>query len=198
MLLGLGVLAAVDVAYAEVPGSAYVALALGVVALGLLVGTWVGRARGLIVAGVLLAFALVPALLLDAATDDDWSQLRRWSSTQTLHETPLGTAEIQPAYDLGSGRLDLDLRRVDFTGKSVLTSISLGAGDLVVLVPDDVDVIVTASVEIGELRLLDEVSGGVDLDRTVTDLGADGAGGGELELMIDVSVGGVEVLREAT
>jgi len=198
VILALGVLAAVDVGGAEVPGSAYVALSLGIVALGLLAGGWVGRSRGLIVAGVFLSAALVPATVLDAATDDNWSELGRWSNSETLRETPTTVGAIQPAYDIGSGRLVLDLRDVDFTGADVRTSITMGAGEVLVLVPAEVDVVAAGSVDLGDLVLLDVQSSGVDANRQVTDAGLETAAGsadGELDLTIDVNVGRAEVRR---
>lgn len=196
-LLALGALAAVDLWTADVPGGAYVALALGMVALGLLVGAWFGRARGLIVLGLVLTVALVPAVVVDAATDDDWSELRRWGRAETVRFSPTTAAQIEPAYGMNSGQLVLDLRDVDFTGDDVTTSVDAGAGEVVVLLPADVDVTAEAAVDLGELDLLGFISGGFDLGRSITDLGSDGAGGGRLALSIDANVGRVEVAREA-
>ena len=44
-MLGLGVLGVVDLAGATFAGSAYLALPLAVVGLGLVAGAWYGRAR---------------------------------------------------------------------------------------------------------------------------------------------------------
>lgn len=196
-LLALGALAAVDLSTVDVPGGAYVALALGVVALGLLVGAWFGRSRGLIALGIVLSAALVPAVVLDTVTDGDWSELRSWGRADSARFSPTSAAEIEPAYELGSGQLVLDLRGVDFTGDDVTTSVDAGAGEVVVLLPPEVDVTADAAVNLGELDLLGFTSGGIDLGRSITDLGADGAGGGQLALTIDANVGRVEVSREA-
>lgn len=196
-LVALGALAAVDLSTVDVPGGAYVALALGVVAVGLLVGAWFGRSRGLIALGIVLSAALVPAVVLDTVTDGDWSELRSWGRADSAGFSPTSAAEIQPAYELGSGQLTLDLRGVDFTGDDVTTSVDAGAGEVVVLLPPDVDVTADAAVNLGELDLLGFTSGGFDLGRSITDLGADGSGGGQLTITIDANVGRVEVSREA-
>lgn len=196
-LVALGALAAVDLSTVDVPGGAYVALALGVVAVGLLVGAWFGRSRGLIALGIVLSAALVPAVVLDTVTDGDWSELRSWGRADRAGFSPTSAAEIQPAYELGSGQLTLDLRGVDFTGDDVTTSVDAGAGEVVVLLPPEVDVTADAAVNLGELDLLGFTSGGFDLGRSITDLGADGSGGGQLTITIDANVGRVEVSREA-
>lgn len=195
--VGLGVLAAVDAAWADLPGAAYIFSTLAIVALGLVIGTWYGRSRGLIVLGILLCAALVPATVLDTATDDDWSQLSRWNDGETVRAGPLTPDEVQPTYDIGIGRLVLDLREVDFAGAEVATSLLMGAGEVLVLIPEDVNVTATGTVDLGELELLGARSGGVDADADISDLGGAGTAGGELYLMIDVNVGRAEVRREA-
>lgn len=196
-LLALGALALADLAALEVPGGAYVALALAVVALGLLIGAWFGRSRGLIVLGVVLSAALVPAVVVDTATDGDWSELRRWGRTETAYFTPGSTAEIAPAYEIGSGRFALDLRGLDFSGEAVSTEVDAGAGEVLILVPANVDVAVSAALGVGELVLFDYTSGGIRLSRALTEVGADGVGGGELDLTVAANIGRVEVFREA-
>lgn len=57
-VLSIGVLGLTDLAGAPVPGSAYMALPLAVVGLGLVTGAWYGRARWLIALGAVLAVAL--------------------------------------------------------------------------------------------------------------------------------------------
>lgn len=195
--VGLGVLAAVDAAWADLPGAAYIFVTLAVVALGLVIGTWYGRSRGLIVLGVLLCLALVPAALLDTATDDDWSQVSRWGNAETIRATPGTPAEIQPTYDIGSGRLVLDLREIDFTGADVATSLFMGAGEVLVLLPPDVNLVAAGTVDLGEIELLGLRSAGVDADADIADLGADDTAGGAIDLTIDVNVGRAEVRREA-
>lgn len=196
-LLALGVLAAVDISTAQVPGSAYVALALGVVGLGLLVGAWFGRSRGLIALGLVLGAALVPAVVLDTATDGDWSELRSWGRAETTAFVPTTVAEIDPTYEIGSGTFLLDLRGVDFAAEDVTTNVDAGAGEVVVLVPAEVDVSASAELGIGELDLFGYSSGGIGLARSLRDVGTDGLGGGQLDLTVDANIGRVEVRREA-
>jgi len=57
--LAIGTLVIVDVAGASIAGTAYVAAALGVIGLGLVVGGWIGRARWLIIPGIILTGVLI-------------------------------------------------------------------------------------------------------------------------------------------
>ena len=61
MALGIGLLGMVDVSGVDVPGSAYPALATAVVGVMLLVGSFFGRAGGLILLGLVAATALAGA-----------------------------------------------------------------------------------------------------------------------------------------
>ncbi|GAA5030744.1 PspC domain-containing protein [Actinopolymorpha pittospori] len=171
----------------DIPAAGYVAAALAVVGLGLIVGTWFGRSRALVAIGVVLALALVP---LSAA--------EKWMGTSAnIVHRPTSVGQIEPSYEFSAGRILLDLRKVPFRdGQPVRSSsIDMGTGDVTVLVPPDVDVHASGDVGVGDLRLLGQSSGGMDNSLVVTDLGSDGQGGGRLDLTIDLGVGEVEVNR---
>lgn len=175
-----------DAPMLDIPAAGYVAAALAVVGLGLIVGTWFGRSRALVAIGVILALALVPL----SATEE----LKGRSSNVVQRLTSVG--QIRPTYDFSAGRILLDLRNVPFRdGQSVRSSIDMGTGEVTVLVPPDVDVHTSGDVGVGDLRLLGQSSGGMDNSLNVTDLGSDGRGGGRLDLTIDLGVGEVEVDR---
>jgi phage shock protein PspC (stress-responsive transcriptional regulator)/predicted membrane protein len=163
----------------------YVALLVGVLGLGLLTGAWIGRARGLIVAGILLT----PVLALSPVADFDF----RTGAGERVFR-PDTIAEIRSSYELGMGTLLVDLRGLDFTGTRVELEASVGAGEVRVLLPEDVAVEASGRVGLGELQILDrKVDGaGLELDRTL-----EGAAG---TVVVDVraNVGRVEVSRGAT
>ena len=188
VVIALGVLGAVDSAGGDVAGDAYPALGLAVVGAGLVVGAWLGRSRGLIVVGLVLAIATAGAVGADRA-----GRFGRDRVDLTLR--PASTAEIPASADYAVGNATYDLRGVAFSGADTAASLSIGAGELVVIVPPDVDVAVTASVGVGEVFLFTQQSGGPGIDRTLTDLGGDGPGGGSLDLTLDAGVGRVEVRR---
>jgi phage shock protein PspC (stress-responsive transcriptional regulator) len=188
LLLVLGVTAALDAAGAVEPQARhYLALTVGVIGLGLLVGAWRGRARGLIWLGLPLTIALVAV---------GASEVRLSGGVGDRQYGPLSVAEIQDRYEVGVGNLELDLSDVDFAGESVSTTAAAGVGHVGVTVPREVDVDVVGRAGIGEADLFGEKANGTSPERTVVDEGPDGAGGGHLRLVLDVGVGKVEVDRE--
>jgi phage shock protein PspC (stress-responsive transcriptional regulator) len=188
-VIAVGIIAINDAIWATVIPATYVATALGIVGLGLLVGAWFGRSRGLIALGIVLSLALVPAVLVDRI-DVDAAHVE--VNPTTLAGIPTGTQ------DYGVGEVHYDLSAVEFAETdSVAFAIDQGAGELTVVLPPDVDVIVNAELGVGEISLLDDVTGGFGRDARIVDNGADGAGGGELDLQLDLGVGRIEVLRAA-
>jgi hypothetical protein len=191
MMIALGVLAGVDASGADVAAAAYPALALLVIGLGLLVGTWYGRSRGLIALGVLAALALPPTIAADVVHPTDWQRDR----VQVVDVTDVGA--IRGTYDFRPGRAELDLTGATFANRTVRTRVDMPAGVLTVRVPQNVDVTATVDVGMGESRVLGRHNDGLGITDRVEDLGPDGRGGGTLELHIDQGVGSVEVNREA-
>jgi phage shock protein PspC (stress-responsive transcriptional regulator) len=187
VLLGLGILAAADLAGAHVAAAAYPALVLAIAGLGLLLGTFVGRARGLIALGILAALALPPAAFTDAF-DGSWSGRDRLIR-------PVDTAGIATDYSYGAGRIRLDLSGVDFNGTDISTHVQLGAGDLEITLPKNVDVNVDLELGIGDATVFDSHNSGLGVSRSRGDTGLDGVGGGNLHLKVGQGIGRVEVRR---
>lgn len=130
------------------PAAAFVAAALGVVGVGLIVGTWVGRARALTALGVVLALVLVPT-----SAADQWP-----GGTVDARLKPASANMVNPIYRYGAGSLELDLTQVPFDGhaRAVSTTIDLGMGEVRVLVPSTVDVEFTGHVGLGQLSAFQE------------------------------------------
>lgn len=189
-LVSVGALAVNDATWAQIPPAMYVAVPLGIVALGLLVGAWYGRSRGLIVLGFLLAIALVPATWLS-----QWDYHNSGTITRTYV-----TADQVPTttQSYGAGEIHYDLSGLTLTdAQTVHLDIEQGAGNLTVTLPPDADVrIGRASVGAGNLNVLDEGQSGLgqEVDGT-TDTGADGPGGGTIVLDVELGMGNLEVTR---
>lgn len=116
----------------------YLAVALGVVALGLLVGTRYGHPGLLIPIGLLLA----PALLVATGV--------RTANIGAFDLTPASVAAVPVRVDQGVGSVRLNLSDVpaaDLAGRSV--RIENGMGQTVVVVPDGLDVDVDARLRWG-------------------------------------------------
>jgi hypothetical protein len=187
VLLALGVLAAVDALGVDVPLPTYPATVVAGAGLGLLIGTWYGRARGLIWLGLLGLLALPPTAFAE--------EFHGGFVHGTREIVPTTAGELLPQYEYRGGEVRLDLSRLDLGGQDAHSTIRLGAGELIVTVPAKADVTVHLRVRAGQYETFNTEDGGVDLARTVRDEGPDGPGGGSLELTINQGVGHIEVRR---
>lgn len=188
VVVALGILAINDATWAAVPVSGYVATALAIVGAGLLIGTWFGRARGLIVLGILLSLALPLSMVADGLNLDSAGSVT--VRPQSVEAVPKGVQEY------GAGSVLYDLSELDLTNTDSITlDVDQGVGELRIIVPPTADVTVNADVGLGEIEAFQSRSGGPGSSRTITDLGDDGAGGGDITLNLDLGVGKVEVTR---
>ncbi|MGN6301105.1 MAG: PspC domain-containing protein [Angustibacter sp.] len=190
-LIALGLLAAFDVAGATPPDGAYPALALTVVGLGLVLGTWFGRARGLVFWGILLSLATLIGSVAGHA---------RGLNDNTVDQTvTVSTVSALPTDDrYGAGQVEYDLTGLDLNGQTATMDAQIGFGEIVVVVPPDVDVVLDARTGVGGLTLFGSDTGGVNQHRQRTDYGADGPGGGTLDLTLYAGFGHLEVRRAAS
>jgi phage shock protein PspC (stress-responsive transcriptional regulator) len=187
----VGLLGLLDARGASVPVAGYVAAALAVVGTGLVVGTWFGRSRGLIALGVALVVLLVPIATVErlgaAASAGD--------AFESVTVVPDDVAEIDGTRtEYAAGDVRYDLTALDFSGERVDLEIRLGAGELVVAIPDDVTLVLDAQVGAGEIDALGERSSGlgVSTDRTFDS----DASAGTLVLDVSMGLGSLEVIRE--
>lgn len=186
-LFAVGVLAIVgNVPGVHVAPGQYFGVALAVVGLGLVVGAWWGRARLLILLGLLIlplgiagAFVNVP---LDGGIGD-------------LAFRPQSLGEVRGEYRLAGGDLRLDLSDLKAGGGPVTVTASVGIGRLYVVVPDDAQVELDARVAGGELRLFGNQQIGTGLGDRVERLNGVGA---RLVLHLEAGIGGVVVEAAGT
>ena len=141
--------------------------------------------RPLVVLGVLVALAGVPALLVD---DDVFS-----GGIGDAEEAPRERSELED-FRHGIGKLTIDLRAsgLDLDGATVVGSLAIG--ELVVYVPDDADVDLDAHVGIGHIQAFGDEENGVDVD---LDRLSGTSGRQELDLELEVGVGNVRVVGPA-
>jgi phage shock protein PspC (stress-responsive transcriptional regulator) len=158
--LALGILGTVDLAGTHVIPAAYPALALAVVAALLVLGSFWGRAGGLILLGLLL---LPVTTVTTVAGHIDGKDVRF---------TPLSTSQI-PAdgYTSDVGKMVVDLTRLEdpqaLDEKVVVSHIDVG--ELTVILPADVTVEAEAQIDgPGGIDLLGHAGGGIDISNSVT------------------------------
>jgi phage shock protein PspC (stress-responsive transcriptional regulator) len=146
----------------DVPAEVVLASCLAVVGLGLAVGAFVGRARGLIVVGALLVVATsiagVSHVGLRGGVGD-----RTWA--------PRTVAGLHDTYRLGIGEATLDLTRLRLApGETVDLRVRQGVGDLEIILPDGVSADVDMDVNAGEIRLpVGEQRNGTSVHRRYVD-----------------------------
>ncbi|MEU8332894.1 PspC domain-containing protein [Micromonospora sp. NPDC048839] len=190
IFLVLGVVALLDLLDVfAISASAYFAAALATIGLGLLVGTWFGRARWLIALGLVTAAALGTGTVAES-----YDRIRGVDGAVTW--APTDYRDLADRYENSFGDAVLDLRGIDFTKRDSQVTVAINFGKATVVVPPNVDVTTVADVNAGDATIFGNRSGGLDgrLQET-TDLGIDGAGGGKLRLYIHVNAGNLEVTR---
>jgi phage shock protein PspC (stress-responsive transcriptional regulator) len=183
--VALGGLGLYDALGGTVLAAAYPALALAVVGLMLVVGAFAGRAGGLVLLGILSALAL--AVTSIGSTTDDFGR-----DAQTLRRTPLHADAVQDRYFVPTGRLVLDLSRVQDPQALEDRHIDVGSrfGEVVVVLPPHARVDVAADVSgPGEIDLPHHNAGGFG-SRVVETLGA---GRTDLSLRAHLFAGHIEV-----
>ncbi|MEU4423911.1 PspC domain-containing protein [Actinoplanes sp. NPDC024001] len=184
VVVAMGVLAVLDMAGVDVAVSAYFALALATTALGLIVGTWFGRARGLIALALIITFGLVVSTGVERFGQDFTPSVYR----------PANLAEVADRYDFTFGNVTLDLRQVDFSGAEQATTVTMKLGQLRVLLPPEVDTTADVQLDGGRTLLFGNEFNDAG-SQSVSDLGTDGAGGGTLLLDLQMEAGNLEVAR---
>ncbi|RZU78122.1 phage shock protein C (PspC) family protein [Micromonospora kangleipakensis] len=190
IFLSLGVVAVLDLLDVFPVGAAgYFAAALATIGLGLLVGTWFGRARWLIALGLVTAAALGVATVAES-----YDRVRGIDGDVTW--APTDYRDLATRYENNFGDAVLDLRGVDFDKKETQIVVAINFGEATVVVPPNVDVTTVADVNAGDATVFGRRSGGLDGNlRESTDVGPDGPGGGKLRLLIHVNAGNLEVTR---
>ncbi len=134
---------------------AIAATVLVVIGLGLVVGTWAGRSRGLIAWGILTTLVLVAIATFDVP-------LRGGTGQRIWDPSTVAAAEAAP-YRLAAGEGTLDLSDlVVAPGTTADVEASVTAGRLVVDVPADATIEVDGHVGMGHLALLTDPQRRVD------------------------------------
>jgi phage shock protein PspC (stress-responsive transcriptional regulator) len=156
LLLAVGAAAILDQAgVVDLTVDRYLALALAVLGVGLLVGTWWGRARWLIVLGILLIPFVLAASLVDVPLS---------GGLGTRSYNPVTASAIRSEYRLAAGQLDLNLMNTDLGAGTRTITASVALGQLTIEVPSDVRLTIHAAAGAGRIRVRGDVPSASDRD----------------------------------
>jgi hypothetical protein len=159
-------------------------LALALLGVGgvMVLGSRVGRARGLLVIGLLLAAA---------ATATSVTDLSLAGGTGERTYRPVSASQVRP-YRLGVGDLTVDLTDLEFTGTRTVKA-RIGVGQLTVLVPPDARVVADTHVGLGQVRAFGGQSvEGTDVDKTIDHIPSEESAR-QLRLDLDAGIGEINV-----
>jgi hypothetical protein len=159
----------------------YLAVAVGIVGVGLLVGTLWGRSWGLIVLGLVLMPALIAATVVQVPL--------RGSFGERIYQ-PQTIAEIPDRYQLAGGTLEIDLRGLDLDRGPVVIVATVGFGELVVLVPAEAATTLDARAGFGEVVIDGASSGGINVVKSTQWPGI-----GSVIVDVEVGFGSARIVR---
>ena len=175
-LLAVGIAALLDTwGLFDLSLAQYLALGLTVLSIGLLIGSWVGRARWLILPAMLLVPFVMVASLVDVPFKGGWHD-------RTVVARAVGDGG-QLTYHQVAGRLVVDLTHL---GASPVDPVHVTAtevaGDLEILLPVGVPVRVDAKVGAGAMNVLGFADDGVSAHRTT------GPSSGDVAIDLDAAL----------
>ncbi|MGH2784628.1 MAG: PspC domain-containing protein [Actinomycetota bacterium] len=189
LLVTLGVLSLLDAqGVIELKAGQYLATALGVIGLGLLAGSVVGRARWLIVPGIVLTPFVLVASLIHVPFEGGFGE-RVYRLT--------GVPAIVTEYHLIAGDMTIDLRGVETPGAFKIEATAV-AGHILIIVPEGVSLDIEAKAGAGEIDLFGQRFDGVNVDvhRTYNLATVEGTGDplpATIEIDVEAGLGQVEV-----
>ncbi|MDR7087692.1 phage shock protein PspC (stress-responsive transcriptional regulator) [Aeromicrobium panaciterrae] len=165
----------------DVNWTTYVAVALAITGIGLVIGTFWGYGGPLIFLGIVLGLVLAIGSALPHGRVGE------------QRPDPTTADGVQARYEHGIGLLELDLTGVsdptELLGRTI--ALDAGIGETRVIVPDGLNVEVDAEMDLGEISVFGRKDHGQDAQVNTAATGK----GEALTIKIDQRVGNVEVVR---
>lgn len=157
------------------------------VAIGVAIAFVPGRHGVLVVLGVLVAIAGIPALVVDG-------DVYRGGIGETV-ESPATPVDVEP-YSHAIGKLTVDLRSPALEVEDLSVRASIGIGELLVIVPIAADVSVDARTAIGSVDAFGAKDEGIGADLQLElDRGGTGTSAQRIDLDLAAGIGSVRVVR---
>jgi hypothetical protein len=176
---------------------------LVIVGAGLIASLWLGRATALIFAGVGLAGVMLVSSAIGSFVDRahawrdgafDSSGLEHMSGAMGDRVfRPTSLDELRPSYELGLGKLTLDLSQLPPIEGTRDVQVKIGAGELYVLLPPGPRVEAHGEIGLGEATVLGRHEAGGGLDLSSSD---PGQGQGTLRIDFNLGLGHGAVRRD--
>jgi phage shock protein PspC (stress-responsive transcriptional regulator) len=183
------------------------AVALAVIAGGLIVGSFVGHPRGLAWAGIALAPLVIVSIIgrgLPLAVDDLVIVGRDGTTTGELTVRPPTLADgvlRDGGYEFGIGQVEVDLTGLDVTAlrspDDQELTIELGIGELTIVLPDTITFDIETELGIGRLEVLGVDSSGFGLERRTLAASSDPAAP-RVRLVVSQGIGRLIVIRSTS
>ena len=180
LLVAVGVLWLVEeFTDVDVPWASVLPVVLILIGVTLMFGAATGSHGGLIALGVVASVLVVLSSAVDVLVDVPFH-----GGVGDNQVTPI---TLEPEYRWAIGSMTIDLPEVAAPGGTV--EMSVGIGELVVIVPTGASVLVEADAGLGEVVVFGQTESGVSPEVTVGDNAAD------LHIVVRVGIGKVEVRR---
>ena len=181
-LIAMGGVAIYAEANSSVPWTSYAVAALGVIGLGLLIGTFWGNAGPLIPIGALVALVLAVTSVLP--------------SSRIGHDVfPASNTAVADSYKLGIGELELNLNELNdpaqLDGRTI--RIKVGIGETRIVVPESTNVEVRSKLHAGEIAVFGRKVNGTE---NKLNYPADNPSAPQLTLIVSQTFGNVEVIKQ--
>jgi hypothetical protein len=160
------------------------ALALFIIGIGLIVGTWWGRSRLMIVLGLLL----IPFVLATSVVDVPLTQ----GIATGGYLSPRFASELDDL-NYTFGNVTLDLSEYRFEEDAAQVDMSMGVGTVTVIVPGRIYAIVDVEARSGEANVFRSQDSGTDI--SISEIAGDPEAAKRLELNISAGLASVNVYR---
>jgi len=148
---------------------------------------WSGRrGRGILIGVAVLLSALCVAAVVAVAGAFAWFNISLDDGVGKRVYMPASAADVRPSYDLGVGRLTVDLRNVTAT-RPQHVRVKLGVGNARIIVARGEQVRVDASVKAGDVNVFAQHESGRHASIQ--------SGSGNLSIDADVGAGRLDVVR---
>lgn len=159
----------------------YFAVTFLVIGVGLIVGAYFGRARGLIALGIIIAPIALISPFLSTSFD----------STLVTVIAPHDADDVKDSYSVNAGTMLIDLTNLEGSTDPIEIDAHVGMGRLVIVVPDSLGADGSAQVDFGSIDIFGDRKTGTGGDQRLFEWSGVS---GMLDLDLSVDLGRIEIV----